>query len=127
MSVNSFHRPDGQPPVFEQHAEERYQERVPVRNPIPIYDAYHRSLRTQIQDDCEARVYPEYDIIFVKRGKVIKTELVADYDRLTVPRAMWCDHCEKPFETDLRCPWCDAKITGSKSDGVINVVQGGGE
>lgn len=127
MTVQSFHAVDGQPPVFAQHAEERYQERTPVENPIPMIEAFHKSLRCTIEDDCEARVYPKYDIIFVKRGAVVKTELVADYDRMTVQRAMWCDEYGKPFKSDLKCPYCGAPIEGHQTDGVINITFAGGE
>lgn len=127
MPVQSYHAVSGQPPVFAQHAEERYQERTPVENPIPMLDAYHQSLRCTIEDDCKARVYPEYDIVFVERGSIVKTELIADYDRLTVQRAMKCSECGKPFETALRCPYCDSPIKGSQSDGVVNITIPGGK
>ncbi|WP_411963775.1 hypothetical protein [Haloferax sp. YSMS24] len=127
MSVQSFHAVNGQPPVFEQHAEERYQERTPVENPIPMHDAYFKSLRCTIEDDCEARVYPAYDIVFVKRGSVVKTELVADYDRMTVQRAISCEGCGKPFETDLHCPYCGTPLEGQQTDGVIKITFAGGE
>lgn len=127
MSVRSYHAVSGQPPVFAQHAEKRYQERTPVNNPIPIREAYFNSLRCSIEDDCKARVYPEYNILFVERGSVVKTELIADYDRLTVQCAIKCDECEKPFETDLRCPYCDTPIEGHQTDGLIDIHVLGGE
>lgn len=127
MTVQSFHAVSGQLPVFEPHAEKRYQERTPVENPIPMYEAYHQSLRCTIEDDCEARVYPKYDIIFVKRGAVVKTDLVADYDRMTVQRAIWCADCGKPFKTALRCPYCEKPIEGRQTDGVIEITITGGE
>ena len=127
MSTNSIHNLNGQPPVFAEHAEERYNERTPVADPVPILDAYHQSLIAYIEDDCKARLYPPYNILFIKRGQVIKTELVADYDRLSVPCAMWCDECGKPFRSDIRCKWCDSPVEGTVSDGAVTLIQKGGK
>lgn len=113
------------PPIIP-HAEERWQKRTPVNEPVDIGIAWKKTIIVGAPEiDCDiARLYQPYDLLIVVREGVIKTVLYADHHRLETEGFIYCVHCDcliDPCKIDRTCTQCDEPITGSRTGGGMTI------
>lgn len=117
------------PPINRPHAPEMWEERTPAE--ISLEEGWKAAIPVRAPE-CNARftrLYAPYNVLFVVRGGLLRTELIndgrIDTEGLSVCSA--CDELYDPLRASRTCPWCDAVLPDQRTTGGVTLVSGGGQ
>ena len=99
------------PRINRPHAPEMWEARTPAE--ISLEEGWKAAIPVRAPE-CNARftrLYAPYDVLFVVRDGLLRTELHSDH-RTDLSGLLPCTACGDPVDPVLteRCPWCDAAL-----------------
>lgn len=115
------------PPINRPHAPDMWEDRTPAE--ISLEEGWKRAIPVRAPE-CNAtftRLYAPYDILFVVRDGLLRTELNND-GRIDLEGLSTCSECNDlydPFRAGGTCPWCDAVLPSRRKTGGVELVVGG--
>jgi len=118
-------------PTLRVHTRDRWIERAPVDNPIPLEQAWSDAIKVPnpVSWASEVRLYAPYDVLLAQTWNESDTVLHVDFDRLDTASLIECESCElltDPWLDTDECHWCGAPLTGTRADGRLRIRRAGG-
>ncbi|WP_200530886.1 hypothetical protein [Halorubrum sp. LN27] len=117
------------PPINEPHAYEQWEARTPAE--ISLEEGWRAAIPVHAPE-CNAtftRLYAPYNVLFVVRDGLLRTELNND-GRIDTEGLSTCPSCEElidPLRAEGNCPWCDAVLPNRQTTGGVTLVTGGAQ
>jgi len=117
------------PPINQPHAREMWEARTPAKKSLE--EAWRAAIPVRAPE-CNAtytRLYAPYNMLFVVRDGLLRTELNND-GRIDTEGLSICPCCEElidPLRAQGHCPWCKATLPSRQTTGGVTLVSGGGQ